>query len=159
MAGIPGQIISEFGELGKKVGTETAKAPVDILGKTLESLGTSGGKKQGTNTFQTPQSGESAKQPGMWEKIDTEKDPQIKKAIARAALEELIRPRQRQKELSVWERIQQEEAQKKEAQAAQKAQAASSSLPAGTSKRPRGDLYGIKAKRAGSEIGKNVKHD
>lgn len=158
MAGLPGQIIGELGEIGKQIGTEVAKAPVDILGKTLESLGTSGGKKQGQKTNQAQQGGEGAKQPGKWEQIDTEKDPKIKKAIARAALQELIRPKSGQREPTVWERIQQEEAQKKENKA-QQVQASASALPSGSAKRPRGDLYGIKAKRAGSEIGKNVKHD
>jgi len=81
----------------------------------------------------------------------------VKRAIARAALEELSGKKPAQKEQSVWEKLQKEEEQKKE-QKKQKAQASRASLPQATSKRKRGDLYGMKAKKTAAE-NRNVRQD
>ncbi len=145
MGNIPGQIISELGEIGKKVGSEVVQVPKDIAGKALESLGTSGGS--GQKPLVTTQSGGEK---SAWEKIDGEKDQKIKKSIARRALEELANRQLKQKEPSIWERLQAEQDQKK--QEAQSRQAASAQqLPTSTSKRPRGDLYGANAKKTATE--------
>ena len=161
MPNIPGQIISELGEIGKQVGREVAKVPKDIAGQALESLGSSSGKKQGQQAQTTPQkpTGEAPAPQGPWQSIDAEKDKKTKEAIARAALEDLTRPKQQQKEPSVWEKIQMEEQKKKEMAAKQAASQQATAIPMSKSKRPRGDLYGIKAKKAGSEVGKNVRQD
>lgn len=155
----PGNIIGELTDLGKQIGTEAAKVPTDLTGKALESLGMGGGKKgqHGQSAIPQPLPAEHGGAPSLWQSIDTAPSEEVKKAIARAALEELIRPKPKQREPSIWERIQMEEQQKKEMKAKQSA--AGSSLPMPAGKRARGDLYGVKAKRQGSEIGKNVKHD
>lgn len=159
MPGGPGNIIGELSELGKQIGTEAAKVPADLTGKALESLGMSGGKKgqHGSPSKSVQMPHERTANPTAWESIDQESDIQIKKSIARAALEELIHPKPKQREPSIWERIQMEENQKKE-QAAKKA-ATQNTIPMPSGKKARGDLYGVKAKRQGSELGKNVKHD
>src|SRR3989338_8772328 len=95
---IPGQIISELGQIAKDVGRQTAKIPGDIAGKALESLGASS-KKSGATA---------------WDQIGVEKDQKVRRAIARKALEDLIggaaaKPR----EPSIWERLQMEQEQKK----------------------------------------------
>lgn len=133
--------------------------PADLTGKALESLGVSSGKKsqQSGANRPIPLSQEQSGTPSAWDSIDRERDMQVKKSIARAALEELIHPKPNQREPSIWERIQMEEQQKKEL--ASKQAAAQSSLPMPAGKKARGDLYGVKAKRQGSELGKNVKHD
>ncbi len=151
---IPGQIISELGEIGKTVGSEVAKTPVDIAGKAMESLGVSSGGK----TPAAHPAGEKA-EPSAWERIDTEQDEAVKRAFARKALEELAGGMARPKEPSIWERLQQEAEQKKQMAAYQAAAAQAAQLPKTPSKRPAGDLYGMKAKKQGSEVGKNVRQD
>lgn len=156
MVNIPGQIISELGEIGKKVGGEVAKIPKDIAGKALESLGASS-KKSGFSTpvQKAPEGGTPAT---AWEQIGVEKDRKIKQAIARKALEEFVGGKiTKLREPSIWERLQMEQEQKKNLQQAQQA-AASQSLPVATSKRPQGDLYGTKAKKTATE-NKNVRQD
>ena len=127
-----GAFTDELGDLGKQIVRETVKVPKDIAGKALESLGTSGGQKQKQQTVATPPD-------------------------ARAALAEIAGIKPKQKEPTVWEKIQAEAEQKKELGKQQ--QTAAQALPAVKSKRPRGDLYGMKAKKAGSEVGKNVRQD
>ncbi len=151
--GIPGQIISELGELGKKVGTEAVKVPKDIAGKAMESLGSGGSNKMGA-AMAKPVGGES-KSDSMWEKILGEKDKKIKRAIARKALEDLINKPTDRREPSIWERLQMEQEQKKN-QMAQQQGAAPLAMP--SSKRARGDLYGAKAKKTSTE-NKNVRQD
>ncbi len=157
----PGTIIGSFtdelGELGKQIVRETVKVPKDIAGKALESLGTSSGQK-------TQQQAGSAtdvtkKEPGALDQLGVAKDQKIKQAIARTALAELAGVKPKQKEPSVWEKIQAEAEQKKELAKQQQSQAAAQQLPAVKSKRPRGDLYGLKAKKASGEVGKNVRQD
>lgn len=160
----PGTIIGSFtdelGELGKQIVRETVKVPKDIAGKALESLGASSGKK----TQQLPtNSGNPADSRNLEDtavgKFDQTKDQNAKQAIAREALAQLAGVKPKQKEPSVWEKIQAEAEQKKELSKHQQQQASAQALPAVKSKRPRGDLYGLKAKKASSEVGKNVRQD
>jgi hypothetical protein len=152
---VGGQIISELGELGKKIGGEAAKVPKDIAGKALESLGTGSKKTQGS-TSQV--STEGAKGKGAWDQIDKESDKKIKRQMARRALEDLLSGAGRkQKEPSIWERLQMENDQKKKEDTTRKA-AAAQQLQTSTSKRPRGDLYGAKAKQTATE-NRNVRQD
>lgn len=149
----PGSILNQIGEsfeqIGKDVARETVQAPKDLVGTALESLGVSSGSKK------PKQSASATQQPGQ-EGAGPETVPssgpseEVKRAIARAALEELS-GKSRPKELSVWEKLQKEEEQKKEMEKKQKEQAAKQALPQGTSKRPRGDLYGKKAKQTNME--------
>lgn len=141
---LPGQIISELGSIAKDVGKQAVQVPKDIAGKALESLGASTKKPAGDDS--------------AFAKIGREKDLRMKQKIARKALEELAsgslaKPR----EPSIWERLQQEQEQKKHMQQ-QQASAANQSLPASVSKRPVGDLYGTKAKKTATE-NKNVRQD
>ena len=132
------QIIGSFEDIGKDVLKQTAQVPKDIVGKALESLGTTTTKQQGQQNPKAQQ-----------EPLD--------KAIARAALEQLAAPA-KPKELSVWEIIQQESAEKKEQQQKQAAQSAQQ-IPQAKGKRPRGDLYGLKAKKNPAEMSRNVRQD
>lgn len=152
---ILGQIGESFEQVGKDIVRETVQAPKDIVGKALESLGGSAGAKkpkQQTNTAVPQGLGESAEGAAGQQQSE-----EIKRAVARAALEELS-GKKRPKEQTVWERIQKEEEQKKESEKKQKVQAANQALPKATSKRPRGDLYGIKAKKSSTE-NRNVRQD
>lgn len=153
---IPGQIISELGHIAQDVGRQTAQIPKDIAGKALESL-VAGGKKSATTTS-SQTSSEGGKPVTAWDQISVEKDQKVRRAIARKALEDLIGgAATKQREPSIWERLQAEQEQKKN-MATQQQAAASQSLPMATSKRPRGDLYGTKAKTIATE-NKNVRQD
>ncbi len=153
-----GAFTDELGELGKQIVRETVKVPKDIAGKALESLGASSGQKQA----QTPSTGAQDKPTAEKTALDQfgeSKDQKAKQAIARAALAQLAGVPPKQKEPSVWEKIQAEAEQKKELSKQQQHQAAAQALPVVQSKRPRGDLYGIKAKKFSGEQGKNVRQD
>lgn len=153
---VGGGIIGELGELGKKIGGEVAKVPGDIAGKALESLGTSGAKKTQAGTTATP--AEGTKGNSAWAQIDTQTDQKIKRQMARRALEDFLGGTgKRKKEPSIWERLQMENDQKKKEDTANKVVAAQQvQMP--TSKRPRGDLYGAKAKQTATE-NRNVRQD
>lgn len=157
--GVAKQIIGSFEDIGKDVVREVAKVPKDIAGKALESLGTSSGQKQLKQTISTPTNESSKKNEGPWEQFDALTDKEVKKKVARKALEALLARSAGQKEPSVWERIQMEVEQKKQLVQQQQTQTAAQQLPKTSSKRPRGDLYGIGAKKLGSEVGKNVRQD
>ncbi len=156
---IGGSIISELGQIGKQIGTEVVKVPKDIAGKALESLGTASSKNPKGQTVVSGKPGEEGKPSTAWEQIDGEKDRALKRHMARRALEELTSGAiAKKKEPSIWERLQQEQEQKKNVLAQNQAQQAAQSLPTGTSKRPRGDLYGKKAKQTATE-NRNVRQD
>lgn len=142
---IPGQIISELGSIAKDVGKQTAKLPGEIAGKALESLGSTSKKPGSTGA--------------AWEQIGVEKDRKVKQSLARKALEELAGGKvTKPREPSIWERLQMEAEQKKNVQQQQQVAAAASQLPQTGSKRPAGDLFGIKAKKTVAE-NKNVRQD
>lgn len=145
--GIPQQIIGSFEDIGKDVFKQTAQVPKDIVGTAIESLGTSSSKQQTQQQRQGPLS-----------EIEQAKEEKAKKAIARFALEQLA-GKPKQKELSVWEKIQMEVEQKKQQQQQQQQQAAQEVLTKTQGKRPRGDLYGLKAKKGAAEMSRNVRQD
>lgn len=154
---LPGQIISEIGQIAKDVGKQTAQIPKDIAGKALESMGM-GGKKPGT-TVPAQKSPEGGKPANAWEQIAVENDQKVRRAIARKALEDLVAGAgTRKREPSIWERLQMEQEQKKNQAQQQKAAQAMQSVPMPAGKRPRGDLYGSKAKKTATE-NRNVRQD
>lgn len=152
-----GAFTDELGDLGKQIVRETASVPKDIAGKALESLGVSSGQKQKQQTASTPDA--SRKEQSPLDQLQAAKDSQAKQAIARAALAEIAGVTSKKKEPSVWEKIQAEAEQKKELAKQQLQQAAAQQLAPATSKRRRGDLYGMKAKKNTTEVGKNVRQD
>lgn len=154
---ILGQITEEFEQIGKKVVTEVTKVPKDVAGKALESMGVSSGKKSGTTATQNNQAGTSGEKTAL-DTFNETKEQQVKKAIARSALEQIAGVRPKQKEPTVWEKMQMEAEQKKELSANQAKQAQAQALPQATSKRKRGDLYGTQAKKTSVE-NKNVRQD
>ena len=150
-----GQIGESFETIGENVAKETASVPKDLAGAALESVGlSSGGKgKQGKPAQATHPMTEKEQQ----QQADLEA---TKRAVARAALEEISGKRSSaQKEPTVWEKLQREEEEKKAMEKKQKEQAAKQALPQVSSKRKRGDLYGLKAKKASAEMSRNVKSD
>lgn len=155
--GLLGTIGESFEDIGKDVVRESVKAPKDITGKALESLGMSGGKKKpkGQTTNTQPASGSE----GDTQNPQDAQHEELKRTIARAALEELSGKKPKQKEFTVWEKIQKEEEEKKELEKKKKEEAAKKDLPKTSSRRPRGDLYGLKAKKAAAEMSRNVRQD
>lgn len=158
MSGAIRQVIGSFEDIGKDVVREIAKVSKDIGQTALESLGTSSAKTQSGNTQTTnlPQG-----DPGSaMEQISSGgTSPQAKQAVARRALQELSGLKPKPKEPGVWEKQQKDDREKKELQGLQAQKAAANTLIQPSARRPKGDLYGIKAKRHGSEIGKNAKSD
>lgn len=131
--GVTQQIIGSFEDIGEKVVKEVVKAPKDIAGKALESLGTSSGKQQGSTLPQT-------------------------KATARAALEQFAGYSSKSKEPSVRERIEMEDRQKKEMEAKKAEAVKKAQLPVMTQKPRQGNLYGIGIKQS-IEKNRNVRQD
>lgn len=155
MAGIGKQIIGSFEDIGKDIVREVTNVPKDIAGNALESLGTTSGKQQKNPSPTTTQKPPEA---GPVSELDRTKDQKMREAIARAALEQFA-GKPKPKEPSVWDRREQEDKEKKD-QAAQQAAAQKLAAPVATSsKRPKGDLYGMKAKKASAEMSRNVRQD
>jgi len=148
-------VIGSFGDIGAEIVKEAAKVPGDITGKALESMGTPSGKtQQGANqpVQRTPSEGEK-----VLDTVMKTTDEQGKRAISRKALEELVGYGKPKKEPGDWEKKQQELSEKKKAEETRRKQQEQQALPNISSKRRRGNLYGLAAKKAGSEISKNVK--
>lgn len=153
---ILGQIGESFEQIGQDVARETAQAPKDLVGKAMETVGLGSGKKKKQSQTAAPQT-DAAESPDAQQKAQVAED--VKRAIARAALEEISgKNRPQQQEPGVWEKIQKEEEEKKQLEQKKKAEAAKQSLPQAASKRPRGDLFGKKAKKTQVE-NKNLRQD
>lgn len=146
--GVTRQIIGSFEDIGKDIVGEVAKVPKDVAGKALESLGT-GGTKPGQQTS-TANISDTSKE-GPVAQLDEMKDTRAKQAIARAALIQFAGEKPKTKEPSVWEKIQKETEQNKQRATQQQSQAVKSQLPQVAARRPRGDLFGTKAKQTSAE--------
>jgi len=150
-------MLGSFEDIGKDVIKQTVQAPVDIAGKVLESL-TGGSSVKGQKQVQSGAEDVGAKKSdgalGAMEQTD---DMKVKKAIARAALEQLA-GHSEQKPPSVFEEKKKEEQEKKQTEQEQAKKAALAEVPKMSSKKRRGDLYGIKGKSS-TEMSKNVRQD
>ena len=153
--GVVKHIIGSFGDIGGEIVKETVNVPKDIAGKALESLGaTTTQQKKGNQKQTKTTSGRSFQ---TLDEVSKKPDEEGKKATARAALQELVGQGKPEKKPSVWEQKQKEEEQKKKIEEEEKKKHEKQMLPKISTKKKRGDLYGIQAKQEGSEIGKNVK--
>lgn len=155
---LPQQIIGSFEDIGKDVVSETVKLPSDIAERALESLGAKSGPKNNQQKFQSGSDEKKSPVADDFDRFSLEHRQEIRKVIARNALTALA-TRTKTHEPSVWERINQEAEEKKETEKHQKHAARKTLLPDIRGKRARGDLYGLAAKRHGSEIGKNARQD
>lgn len=140
MANIAKQIIGSFEDIGKDVARETVKVPKDLVGKALESLGTSSQKSQTTPTVQMPTTKEKKPMP------------------PRQWLAELAGTAKKQREPTVQEIHQKEEQEKKEKEAKQAGVARQMApLPKVSTKPRRGQLPGLT--NASLDTSKNVRQD
>lgn len=156
---IPKPIIGAFEDIGESIVSQVKSIPKDVGQTALESIGLStGGKKQGQQAIPPPTPGVTQEAGSSWNQIDQTQDQKIKKDIARNALQELLRPRQQANEPSIWERMNQEEEQKK-AQKAQQQPQGPIALPSSGARKVPGMKHANKAKQLGSEIGKNARQD
>lgn len=145
MAGVAKQIIGSFEDIGKDIVRETGKVPTEIIGKALESLGTSSQKGQKGNP--TPQG-----------KVEEPKQPE-KTLPPRQWLAELAGNAKKQNEPTVQERLEKEKQDKNEKETKQAAVAQKMApLPQMSQKAKPGNLYGIKQKQTATE-NKNVRQD
>ena len=157
--GVAKQIIGSFEDIGKDIAREAVKVPTDIVGKALESLGTSSQKGQkGNSVGQSPLGG--AKQPeGALGELAQAKDQKARQAIARETLAQLAGNQKKQKEPTIQERLEKEKQEKNEKETKQAAVAQKMApVSTGSSKPKRGNLYGIKQKTS-SEMSKNARQD
>jgi hypothetical protein len=158
MAGTVKQIIGSFEDIGKDIVREAVQAPKDIVGKALESLGTSSQKGQKGNTI-TPGTTVTKQQEGALGDLDQVKDQQARQAIAREALAQIAGHSAKNKVPSVQEIHEKEKREKEEHEAKQSGTAQKMApLVTGSSKPKRGNLYGVKQKSS-SEMSKNVRQD
>ncbi len=157
MAGLPRQIIGSFEDIGKDIVREVASVPKDVVGKALESLGTSSGPRKTTQVTTVSEKKSDPNSPlESFGKAGTTKE---KKLIARSALEYLASSRNAQgKEKTVWEKQQEEDQRKKEQIALQQQAARTQTLQPMSSKKKPGDLYGAHAKKTATE-NKNTRQD
>lgn len=157
MANVAKQIIGSFEDIGKDIAREAVKVPKDIVGKALESLGTSSQKGQKGN----PMGAQSKVKPheGALGELEQTKDVKVKQQIAREALAQIAGNPKKQKEPTVAEIHEKEKQEKNEKEAKQNATAQKMApIASGGSKPKRGNLYGVKQKSS-SEMSKNVRQD
>ena len=127
MKTVIGKITEELGELGKKIITETASVPVDIV------------------------------MPKKSEKQEPPKEPEKRDERPVAPRQMLEQFAQKKKPVpSVYERKQMEETEKKEKTNQQAAATAWQQLPNTGHAAKRGDLRNIAKKQANPEAGKNI---
>jgi len=158
MPGIGQGIIGSFESIGKDIVQEAAKVPVDVAGAALETLGSGGGGQKKSATTTTPvvsPDGSSPKDTPL-DQLNTATSTETKRAIARSALEQLA-GKAKSGEPSIWEKLQKEDAEKKDKQKAQDQQQSMVLNPI-KGKAKRGNLYGIKQKSS-SEMSKNARQD
>ena len=156
------QVLQQLGEsieqIGKDIVRETVQAPKDIVGKALESLGSgSSNKKSGQKATQSSTPSAKAQDSSALKEFSQTDSEQVKQAVARAALSELAGGKKSQEPSDYEKKLQEEEQKKQEKE--QKKKAASMTLRPQSSKQKRGDLFGLKAKKSSTEIGKNVRQD
>lgn len=157
MKSIGKKVVGQLGQLGKKIGTETVKAPVEIAKAAVEGSKSAKGPSGVIMEKGVPKKSELSS--GPWSNIDREKDQKKKAAIARAALKEFAKKPIR-KEPSVYERIQQEQLQKKQMLAKQQMQQRMAKLPEIKGKDKRGTAFAhkkLRKKQTGTETKVNIK--
>jgi hypothetical protein len=141
MAGVAKQIIGSFEDIGKDITRETVKVPGDVVGKALESLGTSSQKPQKGNAMPAP-----AKEPE-------------RPVLPRQWLAELAVKSKKPQEPTVQERLEEDKQKKNEKETKQAVVAQKMApLPYMSQKAKSGDLYGVKQKKTQVEI-KNARQD
>jgi len=156
---IPKPILGSFEDIGESVISQLKQIPKDIGQAALESVGVPvGGGKKGNTSVVSPSPGTTQQEKSHWQQMDTITNDQEKRAIARKALEELLQTKG-PKELSIWEKIMQEEEQKKAMAVEQQKKSSPVALPSSGARKVPGMKNSVKAKQQGSEIGKNARQD
>lgn len=156
--GVTRQIIGSFEDIGKDVLKQTGSVPKDVLGKALESLGTSSAKTQQGQTNVQPGQENGQKPNTPVDEFEQAKDRKTKQAIARAALQYLAK-KPEEREMSVRERLEKEKQQKEMLEKKQKEEAEKMKLVEVRSHPKRGDWRNVAKKQAGSETSRNVRQD
>lgn len=155
---IVGAIAEELGETAKQVVKQTVQVPKDVGQTALESLGGSQGKTQGQTGSPKTTAVKAPRERTPLDDFQSATDARTKKEIARHALAYLA-GETKQKEPTVWEKQQRENAQKKELTQEQKEVARRTQLHPVSTKPKRGNLFGVTQKKAGTETSRNVRQD
>lgn len=159
--GIGKGIGEQLGQLGKQIVTDIAKVPAKITGLdtggTDETVGQGTGGKKSTGFTQQKPPPKSAETQRIEEIVrQDEAEKQKKLAQARRLLQQFIEPQQKSVP-TLQEKLEMEEMERKKKEIEEEKKKAQKQLPVVVGKRPRGDLFGMKAKKFGGEVGKNVK--
>lgn len=152
-------ILGSFEDIGENVVSQLKQIPKDVGQAALESIGVNASGKKGNTSVTNPSPTVAQGEQSHWQQMDTIKNDQEKRVIARKALEELLQPVAKQKEPSIWEKIQQEEEQKKAMAVEQQKKSSPVQLPSSGARKVPGMKSAVKAKQQGSEIGKNARQD
>ena len=154
--GVAKGVGEQLGQLGKQIVTEVAKAPAKIVGFD-ETLGSSSsGKGQPVKQQQTRAHPGEQKDPLQQLAKQDALDKQKQLAQARQLIQQFIRPDEKSAQ-TLEEKLELEELEKKRKEIEEERKKAEMVIRQSSSKRPRGDLFGVKAKKFGGEVGKNVK--
>lgn len=157
-SGVAKKVIGSFEDLAKNVARETAKVPKDVAKTALE-----GGKKAEKSASIRAFTPGREKTPGpltngTFKELDSTSDPKVRASFARRALERLARPKQ--KELSVREKMEREEEEKKHVEKLQAIDRERQKLPEIKGKSQRGSAFAAKKqaqKKSGMETKVNIK--
>ena len=136
MKNIPGQVLNELGELGKSIVSETVKIPGSIAGEAIP-----GSKPPATPQQRVTEA--PGTHPTPLDALTDEKDPTRLLGIARKALQYLARPAESQ-EPTVRERLDREDALKRQQQEKEEKSAAAMAPVAVPKGKKRGDLSGVR---------------
>lgn len=161
--GIAKGIGEQLGKLGKQIATDIAKVPsqitgLDKAGGTNETLGSGGGSKKQQGKSKQSNMQRAGGDPNKLAELERQDAIERQKQIqqARQMLQQFTQP-QGQPEQTLRDKLEMEEMEKRKKEIQEERKKAQSALPQTSSKRPKGDLYGKKAKQFGGELGKNVK--
>ena len=152
-------ILGSFEDIGEQIVNQVKQLPKDVGQAALESVGMNvgGGKQGGKTTTSTPQALTTEGSPlQQMEQAQSEKE---KKELAHSALQWLSGSGEKPKEKSIWEKMQEEDAQKEQAKKQQQA-AQANSLPMPKGKSKQGAMGRVnKSKQQGNEMKINMKQD
>lgn len=154
--GIVKGVGEQLGELGKQVISEVAKTPATLVGLD-ETLGVSkSGNSQGTSVSTTQKPEDASPSIELLKQQDEQKKQQeLEKA--RSLIAQFSQGPVPEKTISQQQEL--EDLEKRKEGIKKEKLKAKMILPNTGSKPKRGNLFGIRAKQLGSEIGKNVKSE
>ncbi|MEK7166558.1 MAG: hypothetical protein AAB874_07155 [Patescibacteria group bacterium] len=157
--GIAKGIGEQLGQLGKQVATDIAKLPGVLTG--LDTGSTNEAAAKGTGGAQPGQKAANAQDPVSANINHLARQDEIAKqrelAQARQLIQRFLNPQEPAGVKTPKEQMELEELEKKKLEIEEEKKQAKAVLQPMATKAKRGNLFGIKSKQFGGEVGKNVK--